>query len=303
MGTVIVTGATSMLGIATIQECIRNNVRIVALLRPGSRRKVNLPESELLTLIECDISELAHIDIPKENYDILYHFGWGYTDRTTRDDPVLQSKNIIYTLDAVQLAYKYGCKKFFGAGSQAEYGFHDEIITEETPVNPTVCYGYAKYAAGKLAENLCNKLGLICIWARIFSVYGRYDSENTMIPYAIRQYKENRIAKFSSGRQKWDYLFEEDAGKYFFLLGEKVMETTVVNVASGEIKPLRDYIAVMADVLNEKEKDIPFRYELSTEKNAPLKGIYPDVSRLRDITGYIPQMGFAEGIRKIRDYY
>lgn len=302
MRTVIVTGATSMLGIATIQECIKNNVRVTALLRPGSRRKVNLPESELLTLIECDISELEHINIPKENYDILYHFGWGYTDRTNRDDPVLQSKNIKYTLDAVQLAYKYGCKKFFGAGSQAEYGFHDEIITEKTPVNPAVCYGYAKYAAGKLAEKLCDKLGIICIWARIFSVYGLYDGENTMISYAIRQYRENKIAKFSPGYQKWDYLFEEDAGKYFLLLGERVTETTVVNIASGEIKPLRDYIAVMADVLNEKDKNRPFKYELSAEGNVPLRGMHPDVSRLRDITGYIPETGFAEGIRKIRDY-
>lgn len=302
MRAAIVTGATSMLGIATIQECIKNNVRITALLRPGSRRKINLPKSELLTLIECDIGELDKISLPKGDYDVLYHFGWGFTDRTTRDDPVLQSKNIKYTLDAVQMAYKYGCKKFFGAGSQAEYGFHDEIITEKTPVNPTVCYGYAKYAAGKLAEKLCDQLGIICIWARIFSVYGRYDSENTMIPYALRQYNEDRIAKFSSGCQKWDYLFEEDAGKYFFLLGEKAIETTVVNVASGEIKPLRDYIAVMADVLNEKDKNRTFKYELCTEKSISLKGIQPDVGRLRDITGYMPQTEFAEGIRKIRDY-
>lgn len=303
MNAVIVTGATSMLGIATIQVCLENNVRVLALTRANSRRKSCLPKSELITLIECDLDELKGIDFPKDDYEIFYHFGWGFTDRTTRDDPILQYKNIGYTLDAVQLAHKCGCKKFLGAGSQAEYGFQDKIITEETPVNPGVCYGYAKFAAGKLAEKLCNKLGMVCIWTRIFSVYGRYDSENTMIPYAIRQYKENRIAKFSSGRQEWDYLFEEDAGKYFFLLGEKAMETAVVNVASGKIRPLRDYIAVMADVLNEKDKDRPFKYELSAEKNVPLKGIHPNVSRLRDITGYIPETGFAEGIRKIRDYY
>lgn len=299
MNAVVVTGATSMLGIATIQECIKNNVQVVALLRKKSWRKIYLPESELLTLVECDLHELNKIDLPKKGYDVFYHFGWGFTDRATRDDPVLQNKNIGYTLDAVQLAYKCGCKKFLGAGSQAEYGFHDEIITEETFVIPTVCYGYAKYAAGKLAEKLCDKLGLICIWTRIFSVYGRYDSENTMIPYAIRQYKHNEIAKFSSGLQRWDYLFEEDAGRYFFLLGEKVDENTLVNVASGDVRLLRDYIEAIADAINEEGNTGSFRYELGKVENMPLKGIYPNVNKLRGITGYVPQISFVEGMKKI----
>ena len=221
MNAVIVTGATSMLGIATVQVCLENGVKVIALTRANSRRKSCLPKSELLTLIECDLCDLSKVDLPEDNYDIFYHFGWGFTDRITRDDPVLQSKNIGYTLDAVQLAHKCGCRKFLGAGSQAEYGFHTERITEETSITPGVSYGYAKYAAGKLAEKLCNKLGLICIWKRTFSVYGRYDSENTMIPYALRQYKKGEIAQFSSGMQMWDFLFEEDAGKYFYYWAKK----------------------------------------------------------------------------------
>ena len=303
MKAVIVTGATSMLGIATVQECVKNSIRVIALSRINSRRKKYLPQSELLSLIECDLSELNRIELPKEDYDVFYHFGWGFTDRSTRDDPILQSKNIGYTLDAVQMAHKYGCKKFLGAGSQAEYGFHNEKIAEDTPVTPEVCYGYAKYAAGKLAEKLCDELGIICIWTRTFSVYGRYDSENTMIPYALRQYRKGEIAQFSSGMQMWDFLFEEDAGKYFFLLGEKADRSIVVNVASGVAKPLKEYIGEMADVLNAGNKGKPFRYELGKkEEGISPKGIYPDVNRLREVTGYVPQVGFAEGIRKIQKF-
>jgi len=297
MDAVIMTGATSMLGIATIQECVKNNVRVIALSRANSRRRKYLPYSELLTLIECDLENLGKVCLPQGNYDTFYHFGWGFTDRTTRDDPILQSKNIGYTLDAICLAKKYGCKKFIGAGSQAEYGFHTEVITEDTPVIPAVCYGYAKYAAGKLAEKLCEKLGIICIWARVFSVYGRYDSPNTMIQYALREYKRNRVVQFSTGVQMWDFLFEEDAGKYFFLLGEKGDKSTVVNVASGDRRHLREYIIEMAEVLN--RENVLFRYELKNQEGLLLNGISPDVSRLREITGYIPQIEFALGIRKI----
>lgn len=303
MNAVIVTGATSMLGIATIQVCIENGVRVIALTRANSRRKSYLPKSELLMLIECDLSDLSKVNLPEDDYDVFFHFGWGFTDRTTRDDPVLQSKNIGYTLDAVQLAHKYGCRKFLGAGSQAEYGFHTERITEETSITPEVCYGYAKYAAGKLAEKLCNRLGIICIWTRTFSVYGRYDSENTMIPYALRQYKKGDVAQFSSGMQMWDYLFEEDAGKYFYLLGEKAEKNVLVNVASGNVKLLRAYIEEMAEALNKIGSGRLFLYELEREgEDNPLNGIDPCVRKLREITGYIPQIGFAEGIKKILEF-
>lgn len=303
MKAAIVTGATSMLGIAAIKECIRNGVRVAALSRADSRRKKYLPKSELLTLIECDLEELDAVELPEMDYEVFYHFGWSYTDRVNRDDPMLQSQNIGYTLRAVQTAHKYGCKKFLGAGSQAEYGFRSEMITEETPVAPGTCYGYAKYAAGKLAGKLCDKLGMICIWTRIFSVYGRYDSVNTMIPYAVRQYIHNEAAQFSSGKQMWDFLFEEDAGKYFFLLGERAEESMLVNVASGDIRPLREYIEDMADVLNSGEINKSFRYELASAGDLPVNGISPDVNRLREITGYTPQINFREGIRRILEFY
>ena len=302
MKAVIVTGATSMLGIATIQKCIENNVRVTALSRRNSRRKKYLPQSALLSLTECDLNALNEITLPEENYDVFYHFGWGFTDRSTRDDPVLQSKNIKYTLDAVQMAHKYGCKKFVGAGSQAEYGFHNEMITENTSVRPEVCYGYTKYAAGKLAEKLCDRLGIICIWTRTFSVYGKYDGENTMISYALRQYRKGQSASFSSGMQMWDFLFEEDAGEYFYLLGEKTDRSIVVNVASGNAKLLREYIKEMADALNGKNEGRPFQYELEESINMSLNGIYPNVDRLREITGYIPQINFVEGIKRIWEY-
>lgn len=291
-----------MLGIATIQRCMEHNIRVTALSRKNSRRKKYLPQSELLSFIECELKELNKISLPEENYDVFYHFGWCFTDRTTRDDPVLQSKNIEYTLEAVQMAHRYGCKKFIGAGSQAEYGFHHEMITEDTSVRPEVCYGYAKYTAGKMAEKLCDRLGMTCVWTRTFSVYGRYDGENTLISYALQQYRKGRCARFSSGMQMWDFLFEEDAGEYFYLLGEKADRSIVVNVASGDARLLREYIEEMAGVLDENCEDRLFQYELGKSENMRLNGIYPNVDRLREITGYIPKISFSEGIKKIWIY-
>ena len=55
----------------------------------------------------------------------------------------MQNANIKYTLDAVELAKRLGCKTFIGAGSQAEYGRVEGTISEKTDKNPENGYALA----------------------------------------------------------------------------------------------------------------------------------------------------------------
>lgn len=292
----VVTGATSMLGIATIKECLNQGCRVLAIARPGSKRKSCLPDSENLKLFECDLSRLSSLYSLEESCDVFYHFGWGHTDQLNRDNSKLQAENIGYTIDALELAHRLGCKKFIGAGSQAEYGVCEGLITEETPAHPITGYGIAKYAAGLYAAKICKEYEMVSIWTRTFSVYGINDGINTMISYALRQYYEKKPARFSSGTQMWDYLFEEDAGKYFYLIGDKMEDSGIIHVANGEYRQLKSFLLEMAEVLGDS-----FSYELSGESGGNIFGICPDVTKLRKITGYVPQVSFSNGIEIIRD--
>lgn len=295
MKRVVVTGATSMLGLALINECVKNGVEVLAICRRESKKKKKIPNSPLIKIIECDLSKLSEIKNADQDYDAFYHFAWGYTDRTTRDDARLQNQNIAYTLDAVELAKRLGCKKFIGAGSQAEYGPHDEIIDETSDIHPEVCYGIAKYAAGKMAKKMCDNLGMICVWMRIFSVFGTNDSENVMVSYALKQWKNKEQAYFSSGTQSWNYLYEVDAGRYSFLIGKKVNQSCEINVAGNENKQLRKYVEDIAEVLGND-----FKYSFAKQNEEKVYGIAADTSRLIAMTEYTPQYSFREGIEEIR---
>ena len=94
MKKVVVTGATSMIGVATIKECIKNNIEVLAVIQRQSKKKHRLPGSDLITLCECNLDELHALEIEGSSYDVFYHFAWGDTGKLTRDDPVLQEKNI-----------------------------------------------------------------------------------------------------------------------------------------------------------------------------------------------------------------
>ena len=209
MRRVIVTGATSMVGAALVKECLKNNVETLVVVRAGCKKLKRLPKSALIKVVECDLDQIASLQI-KGSFDICYHFAWAHTSKENRDNPSLQEENVRYTLDVVELAARAGCRKFIGAGSQAEYGSVGHLITPDTPADPQTAYGAAKYAAGILSRKLCAKYGMMHIWGRIFSVYGKNDNEGTMLSYAIGQFLKGEPAMLSAATQMWDYLYEED---------------------------------------------------------------------------------------------
>lgn len=292
---IAITGATSMIGIALIKAALLDNCRVLAIVRADSAHLDRLPQSDMISIIYSDLNKLSELDIEGNSCDVFYHFAWEYTSKEKRDCPREQEKNIASTLDAVDLACRMGCKTFIGAGSQAEYGKVSGVINENTPANPVTAYGMAKLSAGLLSGKMCKKLNMKHIWARIFSVYGANDKEDTMIKYAIECFKNNKTAHFSSGMQKWNYLYEEDAGNMFYLLGKEQVNEGTYCIAGDDTKILREYIEEIRKCFGEGAL-CEYKTD-SLDDNAIELDV--DISRFISETGYKPQVPFDEGIRRI----
>ena len=233
---IVVTGATSMIGAALIEECMKHDTEVYAVVRVSSGKQSRLPSGPKLHLVDCDLENLDRLSekIP-EKCDTFYHIAWGNTGEARNKSTELQSRNIFYTLQAVRAAAELGCRRFIGAGSQAEYGPMDvEKISPDSPVNPSTPYGASKLAAGHLAGMLCRELGMECIWPRIFSVYGKYEKETTMVASGLRKMLAGEPTEFTPAMQRWDYLYSRDAGRAFYLIGEKGKGGSVYCVGSGQ---------------------------------------------------------------------
>lgn len=285
-----------MIGTALIDECIKKGIEVYAVLRASSGKKMRLPESEKLHMVDCSLEELE--TLPQkimEKCDAFYHIAWGNTGENRNSSTELQSRNIAYTLAAVKAAYALGCRRFIGAGSQAEYGPMDvDKISPDSPVNPTTPYGAAKLASGQLARMLCKELGMECIWPRIFSVYGIYEKETTMVASGLRKMLAGEKTSFTPALQRWDYLFSADAGRAYYLIGEKGKDGAVYCVGSGKAAPLKDYIEIMAELTGAEETGIGVRpYPAGAVMN-----LCADISSLTADTGFVPEYTFREGIRE-----
>ena len=292
MKKIIITGATSMLGTALTEVSVRENTEVFAIVRPDTKRKDRIVSSPLVHVVHGTLEKLGDIEELPKDCDTLYHFAWAGTERTKRDEPEVHELNIKYTLDAVKLAKKTGCHRFVGAGSQAEYGPVYEKIDENTRFAPTISYGIAKYTAGILSRKLCEKTNIEHVWGRVFSVYGPNDNEGTMLEYAIRSWENGGTARFSSGLQDWNYLYETDAGEMFYRLGMSEVPPATYFVANRESRPLKEYIEILRKTYGAGEKS-----EFDEPPSIPLPGLNVDMKRTLDTLSYEPKVDFEVGIR------
>lgn len=294
--TIAITGATSMLGVATIKQCIQKNISVLAFVRKNSANMKRLPDSSLVKVVECDLSEMVDFNTNGFAADVFIHFGWAFTDKIGRNDVTKQLQNVQYTIDAIHLAKQLGCKKFVGAGSQAEYGTPNVMLKADTPVNPLIPYGVAKYVAGRLSAMECKKEGLEYNWVRILSVYGEHDNSWTMLNQLIYNAKNDIPMGLSGGEQTWDYLYEEDAGAAFVAVAEKGVNGKIYPLGSGVGRPLKEYVQDVITVINPEYKPEFGRYPYSPHQPMYLVA---DVSQLEEDTGWKPMHIFFEKVQDI----
>lgn len=348
MKRVVISGATGAIGMALIQKCIDENVGVIVLLRPDSARRDRIPKNPLVTILDydlCDYEKITCEDIEKslaiesaqepgvdcagrslsaslknserdcsdrdDAPEVFYHFAWAGTFGDCRNDMQLQAQNAMYAMSAASLAKRMGCKAFIGAGSQAEYGRVEGVLTPDTPTNPENGYGIYKLQAGQMTRQLCAELGMVHVWTRILSVYGPYDGKDTMVSATIRKMINGEVPDFTPAEQVWDYLYSSDAANAMYLLGKASLGemqdyATEIDVngktyviGSGIGKPLYEYIETIRDVVNPNCElgigRLPYR-------DKQVMHLVADISELQRDTGFTAQVDFAEGIRRTCEY-
>ncbi|MBQ8804697.1 MAG: NAD(P)-dependent oxidoreductase [Tyzzerella sp.] len=301
MKRVVITGPTGTIGIALINLLIKEGIEVTAVCRKGSVRKKNIPEDAKVKCIELDLDSLKSLpQILGESYDVFYHFGWDGTFGNSRNNMKGQLDNISYTLDAVEAASQIGCKKFIGAGSQAEYGRVEGLLTPDTPVFPENGYGIAKLCAGQMSRILCEQKKIEHVWTRILSVYGPHDGENTMIMSTIRKLLNGEVPNLTKGEQQWDYLYSKDAAKAMYLMGLYGKHGKTYCIGSGGTRQLLEYVKIMRNEINESAElgigAIPY-----AEKQ--VMHLCADIQSLTEDTGFIPEYSFEQGILETINWY
>lgn len=297
----IISGATSCIGAAVVKELLIKDSFVYAVIRQGSSREKflmsQIPQGkgQNLKVVYCDFANYANLVNEIEQADIFVNFAWVGTLRHERNSHDIQMKNVEYALNAMRVAKKIGCRIYSEAGSQAEYGWEDGLITENSPCKPYSEYGKAKYKTWLDGGRLAEELGISYVHLRIFSVFGA-GKLNDMISESVEKISRNEKLDFTKGTQLWNMMNHTDAAVMICNLLTKTFEKNsqiieAYNIASNDTRPLRDFINEMCSVLNYHQS--PNFGAISAEK---LLSLNPSIEKVLSVIGEMRFHSFADSI-------
>lgn len=293
---IVITGATSFIGVHLIKEWVRKDCEIFAVVRPNSNNIDRLPINEKIHIVEIDMSEYDKISSCINRADIFYHLAWEGARAPYRDNVEMQKKNYEYAVVAMDVANALGCKLFVGSGSQAEYGRTKGSVDENYPCSPNTEYGRQKLNACIALAEKAEKYGMRFIWTRIFSIYGQYDYAGTLIMTSVDKMKRNEPIEMTECTQLWDYLHVQDAARAMMMFAQNECPNGVYNIANGNYRPLKEFVKDIQKVLGSQSR---LEFGAVPYGNHGPVNLEPNVEKIKSYLKWEPRIEFVEGIRRL----
>lgn len=294
----IITGITSFLGRNVAKNLIKNDFKVIGILRPESNIK-KIRDVKGLDTITIDFNKISLRDFNdieyeyriKEKLDKIYeensefyflHFGWGST--LNRTDFNIQMLNVDYSKKVYNIARLLNAKKFIFAGSQAEK-------------TNTTAYGMAKNSFANWSKE--QKVDMDFIHMRIHSIYGIGDRNNSLIMSIIKSIKENKDIELSSLNYNWNYLYIDDFIKIVSKFLDNDIDTNIIyDIGSDDTRLLKDYVNEIKIVLKAKNN-----FLIGARPNSSEIFSVPNISFMMNELKDFKFTKFNEGIRKIFKNY
>ena len=185
---------------------------------------------------------------------------------------------------------------YFSSGGTV-YGESDVPLTEDHPTNPLNSYGITKLAIEKYTAMYATHAGIDCFIVRPSNVYGPgqqlQHGQGVIGIMANRALRGEELEVWGKGTYRRDYLFIDDLVSAILKLLEYSGSYRVFNVSSGVGHSVLDVISALQKLIE------PFpNVAYSPERPIDVPVNILDSSRLQQETGWRPEIGFEEGIRR-----
>ena len=240
---VLITGATGFIGRNLIESFLHDDR--YSLLALTSKKDSS--GQALLNKYKIPWITSENFDSFEGNIDYCIHlasYGVAYGDR---DLNTMIDVNIGLSEKVMRFVSNHSCKLFVNTGSCFEYGtgIANRLITEEDSLNPEDIYAATKVACEDVLKVYSNLLGIKMITIRPFSIYGRYENSQRIMPLVFHSGLTHTPLLLTKGEQIRDYLNVQDVAKSIHSLvvnEQKLQNHESINICSGYPISLKEFI-------------------------------------------------------------
>ncbi|MDS0281715.1 NAD-dependent epimerase/dehydratase family protein [Haloarcula onubensis] len=248
-------------------------------------------------------------DLPTD-VDVVFHLAALSSYAMHEENPTKGARvNVEGFVNVVEQARDDGCDTVVYASTSSIYGDRTEPSPEDMPVTVNTGYEASKLARERYAEYFHNHYGLSMAGMRFFSVYQGMEegAESHKGDYAnlIAQFTDDvangrRPEIWGDGTQTRDFTHVSDIVRGLELAADHEL-TGIYNLGTGEQYSFNTLVERINEALG---TDVAPVYEDNPiPEDVYVHDTMADASKMREATGWEPEISFDEGVRLVCSQY
>ncbi len=308
--TVLITGADGFIGSHLTESLIQKGAEVKALSQYNSFNNWGwLEEIDCLKEIEIlagDIRDPHYCKKITKGTDVVFHLAALIAIPYSYIAPESYVEtNVKGTLNICQAALENGCQRVIHTSTSEVYGTARYVpIDEKHPLQAQSPYSASKIGADAIAVSYFNAYGLPVTVARPFNTFGPRQSARAVIPSIIIQIangKRKILLGDVSPTRDFNYVLDICKGMVLLAETEKTIGE-VVNIGSNCEISIRETLDRIKSIM---ASDVEFVTEENRlrPKNSEVFRLWCDNSKIRELTGFVLDYTFMDGLEKTVDWF
>jgi len=308
MANYLVTGAAGFIGARVAEMLLEQGALVTGVDNLNDAYDVRMKEYRLrhlqtlpgFTFQKLDISDRTALEgLPA--FDAVENLAARAGVRASVENPwIFIETNVVGTLNLLERCRRRGIPKFILASTSSIYGANAPLPTPETADSDHPLQSYA--ASKKSAEVLCHSYhalyGIDVTVLRYFTVYGpagRPDMSMFRFTKWIREGQSVQV--YGDGNQSRGFTYVDDITRGT-IAGLKPLGYEIINLGGHEVIRINALIELLEELIGKKAI-----IEQLPPNPADMLANQADVSKARRLLGWEPQVGLAEGVQSLVNWY
>ena len=292
---VAITGAAGFGGANLIQRLLADGAEVVALVRPRGET-TRLAQFHGIAIEEADIVDTPALTncFAKHRPEIVFHLastGWSTAVSPSEHHRVIVegARSLAAALEAAPP------NRLIATGSGAEYG-PGIGFTEDQETLPNTPLGSAKKEAFEILTGWAARTHAQCVWLRLFTPFGPWESQTRLVPSAIRAVLTSQPLLLRAATSRRDFISAGDtAGAMIRSMTAPLPNVSVLNICRGESTSVANLVNRIADLAGSR-----CRIEFGGADAAPdpLPESSGSSEKAQELLGWKPSTSLDPGIEE-----